>query len=90
MIKCNPHFIWRNDEEVKLFLMALDELRLGLEDYHIGWFFDQECNVIKGKFSEGMSKHMAEFIKSAINKLENNIGNQQTNAVWHKYLTCRK
>jgi len=84
MIKRDSGLTWTDGEEVECFLMALDELRKGLENYHIGWFFFDNCNVIKG-FGHKQSKHMAKFVKSAHLHLKNNTEGPNAQIVWKKY-----
>ena len=50
MVIMNPNYDWKIGQESKFFLFALQELIKSLETGHLGWVFDERCNLFQNKF----------------------------------------
>ena len=50
MVIMNPNYDWKIGQESKFFLFALQELIKSLETGHLGWIFDERCNLFQNKF----------------------------------------
>ena len=85
MIREHPEYTWAIGNEAYYFMLALEKLQDMLEHEHIGWFFDEECNVIQGRFNEAHLKNMAEFVRNALDDLKKNFDNKHTYNVWMGY-----
>ena len=86
MVMKNPKYEWNIGQESEFFLLALKELLMSLENGHLGWFFDDRCNLLQKK-NQQISKRdkMIEFIKDAIEKLQ-----EKKYDVWITYFTTIK
>ena len=75
----NPTF-W-NQNTSKCLLAALRELACAMENGVLGWFFQENCNILPAKYySLERRRKIVTFLKTAILDLESD------HTLWHRYL----
>lgn len=87
MIREHPEYEWEQGHEARYFLLTLFQLQEYLQEGHIGWFFDPDCNVLQGKLTDLQLENMAKFVFDAANKMENHRHDGYSKRIWEKYLT---
>ena len=84
MTRDHPEYDWTMGHESYYFLIALQELQKMLKKEHIGWIFNDQCNVIQGRFTHCELSKMAKYVGNALKELKGNNGHTSYE-VWRSY-----
>ena len=92
MVRKHPEYKWNIGEEVKYFLLALEELNTRLQDKEIRWVFHNQCflfyngsKIAKVESKQQRKKEhsdMGPYVQVALNCMSAN----KSYDVWKRYL----
>ena len=84
MIKVYPKYDWAPSEEAEYFLKALHFLKFKLQQGRLGFFFDENFNLL-GQLNAIQRQNMVNFLSKAIKNMEESQGTDKCKEVWMKY-----
>ena len=85
MIRNDPRDDWDPREEASYFIKALKHLLIKLEQGKIGYFFDENSNIL-WKVTDIQLSNMSNFLKRTIDRLDKSQNTPECRKVWMKYL----